>query len=156
VPEDDASARSASRPHRPLWDDRWLIGAFRRLGHAGVERLDDMAETAWEGLVRAGVSPEQILETVCAMGHATPADLTVVSADQAALLDRALARRHTVVPLALIEGALEVATANPLLPNLEQDLAFATGFRVRLKVASPPDIRRLLALLYPLAGRGLA
>jgi type IV pilus assembly protein PilB len=148
--------RDAARGTRPLWHDRWLIAAFRRLSHAAVERLTDTAETAWEALEESGVSADQLLETVCAMSHAAPAKLDTVDAQHAPLLDRMLAERYHVVPVQLADGWLHVATANPLHPNLDRDLAFATGQRVRLLVASPADVRRAMSRVYPGARRDSA
>jgi type II secretory ATPase GspE/PulE/Tfp pilus assembly ATPase PilB-like protein/CheY-like chemotaxis protein len=134
-------------PRKP-WEDRWLVDAFRRLGHPAVERLRS-AESAWEALEAAGVAAEQLVDTVCAIARVPAADLSGVGKEQARLADRVLALRYRVVPLGVANGRLELATANPLGPNLDQDLEFALGRRVALRIANPAAIRQALARLYP-------
>jgi hypothetical protein len=63
-------------PRKP-WEDRWLVDAFRRLGHPAVERLRS-AESAWEALEAAGVAAEQLVDTVCAIARVPAADLSGV------------------------------------------------------------------------------
>lgn len=134
---DSHPADSRSRPRKP-WPDRWLLEALQRLGHPAVARLGDVVtETAWEALALAGVPEEHLLETACALSARPPAILGDLGPAQAQLLDRILALRCGVVPIGLRDGQLELATANPLRPGLEDDIRFATGFRIQLTVASP-------------------
>src|SRR5215210_1219347 len=130
-------ATGVRRTRRP-WADHWLLEAFQRLGHPAVERLSGIqADSAWEALEQAGATPAQLLETTCALSSRDPADLRATGPALAPLLERALAVRYGVVPVRLRDGMLEVACANPLLPDLEQALEFATGLRVQLTVANP-------------------
>ena len=124
-------------PRRP-WADHWLLEAFQRLGHPAVGQLSGIrADSAWEALQQAGAKEAQLLETACALSARQAADLTSVGPAQAQLLDQALAERYGVLPIRLRDGMLEVATANPLQPDLEQTLEFGSGLRINLTVASP-------------------
>jgi type IV pilus assembly protein PilB len=70
------------------------------------------------------------------------------TADALACLDAELARRAAVVPLALRDGALVVATAEPLDLATLDALRFRTGRRVEPVVASPAAIQAALAAAY--------
>jgi type IV pilus assembly protein PilB len=61
-----------------------------------------------------------------------------------ALLDGTLARNSGVVPLANMDGVLEVAATDPLNPALLADLGFIHGREVRLIVADPDEVHALL------------
>jgi type II secretory ATPase GspE/PulE/Tfp pilus assembly ATPase PilB-like protein/CheY-like chemotaxis protein len=135
-------------PRRP-WADHWLLEAFQRLGHQAAAQLAGIhADSAWEALQQAGAKEAQLLETACALSARQAADLTDVGPSQAQLLDRALADRYGVVPVRLRDGMLEVATANPLMPDLEQTLEFASGLRISLTVASPAATRGAIYRVY--------
>ncbi len=86
------------------------------------------------------------------MSHAhhlsTVADFSAISADAVRLLDERWARRHHVLPMFLSEGAIVVATADPLDCEAEQAVGFATGRRVHWACANPGDIARALDLWY--------
>jgi type II secretory ATPase GspE/PulE/Tfp pilus assembly ATPase PilB-like protein/CheY-like chemotaxis protein len=148
LPPDSPPADGRSRQRKP-WADRWLLEAFQRLCHPALARLGEMVTpTAWEGLALAGVPDEQLLEMACALSGCPPAGLDDLGPAQSRLLDRALALRCGVVPIGLEDGQLEVATANPLRPGLEDDLRFAAGFRSRLTVASPAAISVAMDRVY--------
>jgi type II secretory ATPase GspE/PulE/Tfp pilus assembly ATPase PilB-like protein/CheY-like chemotaxis protein len=137
-------------PRKP-WDDRWLLRAFQRLGHPAVTEVAryDRLDTAWEALEAAGAEAGQILETACALSRRDPApDFAGIGPTEATLLDGALAARYGVVPLGARDGRLLVASANPLFPDLQQDLEFAVGVRVTLLVAPPQAIRGAVARIY--------
>ncbi len=139
-----------SSTSRKPWPDRWLLDAFRRLGHPAAQSLgDEGAESAWEALLAAGVPGEAVLETACALSACRPADLTQVGPAEAELFDRTLAHRYGVVPVAKAAGRLTIACANPLHPSLERDLEFASGQRIVMQVAPPDRIREALDRVYP-------
>jgi type II secretory ATPase GspE/PulE/Tfp pilus assembly ATPase PilB-like protein/8-oxo-dGTP pyrophosphatase MutT (NUDIX family) len=72
------------------------------------------------------------------------ADLTEGSASARTLLAERWARRYRVLPLRAADGALEVATADPLNLDCERAIAFATGKSVRFALASPLTLARAL------------
>lgn len=71
-----------------------------------------------------------------------------VDATAVELLAAAVATRCGVVPVALAGQTLEVATANPLDLDAVKTVEFATGKRVRVRVATPETMRRALARVY--------
>jgi type II secretory ATPase GspE/PulE/Tfp pilus assembly ATPase PilB-like protein len=80
------------------------------------------------------------------------ADFSAVDPSAVALLDERWARRFGVLPLCLDDGALLVATSNPLDLDAERAVAFATGHRVRWVEASTSDIAQQIARWYPEIG----
>jgi len=142
------SGSHTRQPRRP-WADRWLLDAFQRLGFPAAGNLSgEPSDTAWEALARAGASPEQLLETACAVSARQPARLTGVGPAQSELLDRALAERYGVAPVAGHGNRLEVACSNPLHPTLERELEFACGRRISLTVAGPAEVRAARERIY--------
>ena len=126
----------ANRESRVPWPDRWLLDAMRQQGHAAVDRLRP-AQSAWESLEMAGATTQELLDVACAVSGWAAADLSKVTKASAALLSVTFARRYGVVPVREQGAILEVATANPLSPHLERDLAFASARQIRLTIASP-------------------
>jgi type II secretory ATPase GspE/PulE/Tfp pilus assembly ATPase PilB-like protein len=145
----EAEAR-AQREARVPWPDRWLLDALRQQGHPAVDRLR-AAPSAWESAEAAGATTRELLDLVCAISGARPADVTPVGPGHAPLLSPVLARRYSVVPLRVDGVTLEVATANPLSMHLERDLAFAAARPVKLLVAPPAELRRAHERVYGLA-----
>jgi type II secretory ATPase GspE/PulE/Tfp pilus assembly ATPase PilB-like protein/8-oxo-dGTP pyrophosphatase MutT (NUDIX family) len=76
------------------------------------------------------------------------ADLATASPQAVALVPERWARRFHVVPLAVTEQEILIATANPLDVDCERTLAFATGRRVRLALADSDDIAHRLEEVY--------
>ena len=129
------------------WPDRWLIDAMRQQGHPAVDALRPAA-CAWEALEAAGARPDEVLTVACALGGAEPADLSAVGRAQAPLLNARFAQRYAVVPVRADGAVLVVATANPLTPHLERDLAFAAARPVRITVAAPAAMRAAHQRIY--------
>lgn len=139
-----------SPPTGAQWADRWLADAALRRGLPGCEKLPDLASaaTAWEALVRAGASPDAVLELACLVSATRPADLTRVGPADSMLLPQAVARRFGVVPVRTDGPTIVVAASNPLDSALERDLGFASGRRITLLTASPGDIARAQERVY--------
>ncbi len=137
---------------RTPWSDRWLLDAFRERGHPAVDQLKP-APTAWEAFEAAGVSSEELIRVACDLSRCARADLSAVSEQESRLLARALAERYGIAPVRVNNGALEIATANPLGQHVERDLAFACARRVRLTVASPLEIAAARTRIY--GGNGM-
>src|SRR6185503_14008705 len=77
----------------------------------------------------------------------------LVSAPARDQVPEKLARRFGVLPLALSDKVLDVATSNPYDLDCEQVLAFATGRRVRLSLAAPHRILERIEEIYAPADR---
>ena len=65
------------------------------------------------------------------------------------LVPERLARRHFVVPLTVDNRLLVFATSQPFNPEAERDLAFASGRRIKMVVASRSAVLEALDRCYP-------
>ncbi|MBI4409073.1 MAG: Flp pilus assembly complex ATPase component TadA [Gemmatimonadetes bacterium] len=106
-------------------------------------------ERLGEVLARRGVDPEQVARALAAqlrLGYAEPP----LDPEPAAvrLVDRSLALRLRIVPLAASERRLRVAMADPLDAAAVDDLQFQTGRRVEPLVAAPATVEQALAAAY--------
>ena len=77
------------------------------------------------------------------------ADFTRIDPRAVALLAERWARRHRVLPVAVDNGTITVATDDPLNLDAERAIAFATGHRVRWEIASAAEIEHQLDRVYP-------
>jgi type II secretory ATPase GspE/PulE/Tfp pilus assembly ATPase PilB-like protein/8-oxo-dGTP pyrophosphatase MutT (NUDIX family) len=77
------------------------------------------------------------------------ADFTRIDPRAVALLAERWARRHRVLPVAVDQGTIIVATSDPLNFDAERAIAFATGLRVRWELASAEEIAHHLDRVYP-------
>ena len=142
-----SDAKGNARAARTPWHDRWLLDAFRELGHTFPDRLP-LTPTAWEALEESGIATSEIVRVVCDVAGAPAVDVSSLGPEAAELLPARLATRYDVVAIRLDGRTLEVATANPLGENLERDLAFACAKRIRVHVASPAAIRAARERVY--------
>jgi len=69
-------------------------------------------------------------------------------ADAVALLEGTLARTYGVAPLAFDASSVELAAVDPFNPNLVGDLTFALERDVRITVADPERVQRLIRQHY--------
>src|SRR5690242_15113960 len=134
---------SAGSPSTAAARDRWLLAALsKRLGEDVVESLErDTTDSVWAALVDRGLIAEK--ELVAAIGsyfHVPIADLRRVSQQALALVPERWARHFGVLPLAIENDALLVATSNPCDVDCERALGFAAGRIVRFALASPHEI----------------
>lgn len=150
-----SDAPGEPRPARQPWSDRWLLDAFRELGHHLAVNVS-AAPSAWESLEAAGISANKISSVVCDTAGVLPVDLSSLEPESPELLSATLANRYDVVAVRLDGRTLEVATANPPRSNLERDLAFACARRIRVSVASPSAIRAARERIYAAAARASA
>jgi type IV pilus assembly protein PilB len=115
--------------------------------HAEQERME-----LPEALVALGLVPE----TDCYAALARAAgfnlvDLATVESSELAirLVPEKLARRHSVVPLAVDNRTLTFATFKPYDADAERDLAFASGRRMQAAVATRSSVLAALDRCYP-------
>ncbi|MEY4609030.1 MAG: hypothetical protein RL625_1247, partial [Gemmatimonadota bacterium] len=138
-----------NQPHRAK--DEWLRATLE--GLLSAEELALVAarpvESLWSAVVGQGlVSDEELAAAVAGRFRLRVADLERVSPQALEAMPEGLARRYGVVPLAVTDTAIDVATADPLDLDCEQTLAFALGRTVRMLVAPPIAIARKLDELY--------
>jgi type II secretory ATPase GspE/PulE/Tfp pilus assembly ATPase PilB-like protein len=80
---------------------------------------------------------------------APPADFSRVDPRAVALLDERWARKYCVLPLALENGAVVIATSDPLDFDAERAVSFAAGHRVRWVSASADELVSHIDRWYP-------
>jgi type II secretory ATPase GspE/PulE/Tfp pilus assembly ATPase PilB-like protein/8-oxo-dGTP pyrophosphatase MutT (NUDIX family) len=144
--------------------DRWLLAALsKRLGEDVIESLErGETESIWASIVDRGLIAENdLVAEVARHFHVPVADVRRVSQQALELVPERWARQFGVLPLAIENDALVIATANPCDVDCERALAFAAGRSVRFAVASPNVIARRIDAAYGSAvlessGRDLA
>ena len=146
----------APLPDRPLSaGDRWLLPVLRELlAPETVEWLcADDPPSLWRAAIERGVLDEAPLLWAASRHAGVPCSSAVAPLPTAAeLLGERWARRFRVVPLGASDGAIDIATADPFDIEAERAIAFATGRRVRLQLASPYAIADQLDRLYGATG----
>lgn len=130
--------------------DEWLVPTLEQLvDEAGLAELRDSTEWLWDGAVRRGLTTDgHILNALSARFKMSIADLSMVSAQARDVVPEALARKYRIVPIAVNDSALDIATADPNDLDCERTLAFATGKTVRMMLASPSSILQRIEELY--------
>jgi type II secretory ATPase GspE/PulE/Tfp pilus assembly ATPase PilB-like protein/8-oxo-dGTP pyrophosphatase MutT (NUDIX family) len=131
-------------------NERWLRPLLAEvLGQEPIASLAADGRPLWEAVVASGLlSDDSLLGLAAERFHLPVADLRDGSAHVRSLLPERWARRYRVLPLRAADGALEVATADPLNLDCERAIAFATGRSVRFALASPLSLSRALDHAY--------
>ncbi len=95
----------------------------------------------WDDISKSGLgSEEEVLETLAAQSETPIAHSLVVSAEARDSVPERFARRFAILPLAISESVLDIATSNPFDIDCEKTLAFATGRRIRMLLSPPQRI----------------
>jgi type IV pilus assembly protein PilB len=138
--------KPAARPR-----DVWLRPILaERLSTAALKLLDEHVEHSyWETAVRRSlVDDDELLAEVAERFRMRTASRLTVGSQARERIPEDLARRYHVLPLALSDSSLEVATADPFNLDCERTLAFVCGRRVRMVLASPLRIAERIAEVY--------
>jgi len=122
--------------------DRWLLPILRELLPASS--LDSVeakvGPSFWRAAVDEGLTTDdEILEALSKHARVGIAKGLLVSSQAREKVPEWLARRFEILPLALSDSTLDIATSNPYDIDCEKTLAFATRRRVRMSIA-PPDL----------------
>jgi type II secretory ATPase GspE/PulE/Tfp pilus assembly ATPase PilB-like protein/ActR/RegA family two-component response regulator len=122
------------------------------VGVDAVEELrqaEDDHESLWDAVVEKELaSDEALLTTLSTRFRLKLADLSHSDLPARELVPEQVARRYVILPIAVTDSTLEIATANPFDLDCEKTLAFATGREVRIQLASPRMIRDKIEELY--------
>jgi type IV pilus assembly protein PilB len=145
---------TTGKPKTERWSDGWLIKLLLDAGVLANEDIDVLLEsssaTVWGACVKAGlVSEDSILAAVARRFCLPIANTTHVDVEARSALPAEFARKHRVAPLHVKGRVLEVATSDVMSLDLESTIAFASGRRVRLSLASPDQVDALIERLYP-------
>ena len=131
--------------------DSWILPALRP--HLAEEQVALLVEQAppsfWETIVaREWLGDKQVLAIVSEHFGMRTAPLDTLGPQSRELLPETLARRYEVLCTASGDGWIDLATANPNDLDCERAIAFATGRRVRMLLASPLVIAARIDELY--------
>ena len=136
-------------------DSAWSNESWLRPLLAGLLGQEPLALLAvngrplWEAVVESGLMSDDRVVMLAAQRFTLPvAKLSDGTAHARSLLPERWARRYRVLPLRAADGALEVATADPLNLDCERALSFATGRSVRFALASPIALAKALDAAY--------
>lgn len=146
-------------PTNPTRRGVFLTDVIIELGFADQDRVDAVVEAARNSaktveellLEHGAVDEDQLYRAIAERNALDHVDLELFELDERATqkISAELALRHRAVPIALAEdGALIVAVADPFDSMTISDIEEAAGCEVRLAIARPRAIRRLLQRLH--------
>ncbi|MEK6611601.1 MAG: type II/IV secretion system protein [Gemmatimonadota bacterium] len=106
-------------------------------------------ESFWEAAVRRKfVTDDQILQALAPRFRMRIANVQSVSQQAKELVPEHLARKYRILPLAISDSVLDIATADPHDLDCERTLAFALGRTIRMALGSPTKIAERIDELY--------
>ncbi|HJP84729.1 MAG TPA: ATPase, T2SS/T4P/T4SS family [Gemmatimonadaceae bacterium] len=94
------------------------------------------------------MSEEKALDALSLQTGTPIAHSLVVSAEARDSVPEKFVRRFGILPLAISESVLDIATANPIDLDCEKTLGFATGRRIRMLLAPPDRINERIEEVY--------
>ena len=133
--------------------DEWLLPTLESvLSPEALATLKaEVGESYWETAIRRNLIPEEeLLAALAKRFRMRVANLMSVTQAARELVPEQLARKYRVLPLAITDSVLDIATADPHDLDCERTLAFATGRTVRMQLASPLRIADRLEEVYRL------
>ncbi len=131
--------------------DEWLLPTLDALiGAEGLEVVrQEGGESLWDAASRRRLCTDQsILDALSARYRMGLANLELTSGPARDLVPEALARKYRVLPLAVSETTLDIATSDPNDIDCERTLGFATGRAIRMWLASPTRIVERIEEIY--------
>ncbi len=131
--------------------DEWLLPTLDALiGAEGLEAVrQEGGDSLWDAAVRRRLCSDQgILDALSARYRMGLANLDLTSAPARDLVPEALARKFRVLPLAVSDTTLEIATADPNDIDCERTLGFATGRSIRMWLSAPSRIMERIEEVY--------
>lgn len=115
---------------RPPARDEWVLSALadRLTADQARELRGAAAPSLWEAVLeRKWLADEEIAEAVAARYRLKRNDLFSIDPRARDFLPEGLARKYQVIPLAVTDSAVDIATADPLDLDAERAIAFALG-----------------------------
>ena len=131
--------------------DEWLLPTLE--GLLSPEQFQQLKasreDSYWETAVRRNyLTDEQILTALAKRFRMKVANVAQVSQQARELVPEQLVRKYRVLPLAISDSILDIATADPHDLDCERTLAFALGRTVRMSLAAPAQIIQRLDEVY--------
>ena len=131
--------------------DSWLVPILREILPTGsLQTLESKVSASyWRAAVDESLlTDEEMLDAVSSRSHVRIASDLVVSSQARDKVTERLARKYGILPLAVSESTLDIATSNPYDLDCEKTLAFATRRTVRMYLASPARIQERIEEVY--------
>jgi type II secretory ATPase GspE/PulE/Tfp pilus assembly ATPase PilB-like protein/8-oxo-dGTP pyrophosphatase MutT (NUDIX family) len=131
--------------------DTWLLPILRELLPSDVagDLETNVDGSLWRAVVDRGLlGDDALLAALSTRTRFRPAADLVVSGTARDAVPEALVRRFGILPLAISDSLLDIATSNPYDLDCEQVLAFATRRRVRMSLAAPDRIQERIEEVY--------
>jgi type II secretory ATPase GspE/PulE/Tfp pilus assembly ATPase PilB-like protein/8-oxo-dGTP pyrophosphatase MutT (NUDIX family) len=132
-------------------NDRWLLPILRDLLPAtSVHSIElKVSVSYWRAAVDEGLTTDDtMLEALSVRSRVGIANGLLVSSEAREKVPEWLARRFEILPLAVSDSTLDIATSNPYDIDCEKTLAFATRRRVRMSLAPPHRILERIEEVY--------
>ena len=138
---------TSARPAR----DEWLLPTLE--GLLSPEQFATLKaspqESYWEAVVRLNLVKDQdLLAALASRFRMKVANVQQVAQQAKELVPEQLARKYRVLPMAISDSILDIATSDPYDLDCERTLAFALGRTVRMSLASPTQIATRLEEVY--------
>jgi type II secretory ATPase GspE/PulE/Tfp pilus assembly ATPase PilB-like protein/8-oxo-dGTP pyrophosphatase MutT (NUDIX family) len=131
--------------------DRWLEPILKDIMPETSLRILELAEGAslWRTAIdKLLLTDADLLEALSARTHFRIAADLIVSSQACDRVPEKLARKFGILPLAISESTLDIATSNPFDIDCEKTLAFATSRAVRMCLAPPDRIQERIEEVY--------
>jgi type II secretory ATPase GspE/PulE/Tfp pilus assembly ATPase PilB-like protein len=135
----------------PIPTDAWILATLEGLltPEQFAEMRSVQGESFWGLSVRRGwTTDDQILTALSHRFRLPIANLSVVQPRAVDAVPEQLARRYGIVPMAMSDATLDIATANPYDLDCERLLAFVVGRTIRMSLAAPGRLAERLEELY--------
>jgi general secretion pathway protein E len=108
-----------------------------------------VGDSYWRAAVDEGlITNDEILEALSKRARVGVASGLLVSSQARDKVTEWLARRFEILPLAVSDSILDIATSNPYDIDCEKTLAFATGRTIRMSLAPPHRILERIEEVY--------
>lgn len=144
------AATPATPPKGLRVSAEWLRGTIS--GLLSDEQIATMAavdDHPWTTVLRRQwATNDAILKALSERFRMRIANLAQVSPEALTAVTEPLARRYQILPLAISDSTVDIATSNPFDLDCERTLGFVLGRSVRGALASPDDIAKRLDELY--------
>jgi len=131
--------------------DTWLVPVLTDLlPQESLEALEPAEGVSyWQTAVeKALLTDDELLKALSARTRVRIANDLLVSSQARDKVPERFARRFGIIPLAISESTLDIATSNPYDLDCEMTLAFATARTVRMCLAPPHRIRERIEEVY--------
>jgi type II secretory ATPase GspE/PulE/Tfp pilus assembly ATPase PilB-like protein/CheY-like chemotaxis protein len=138
---------TSARPARDEWVLTTLESLMTPEQFAQLKSVRE--ESYWEAATRRGfATDDRILPLLATRFRMKIANVSLVSQQAKELVPEQLVRKYRVLPLAISDSILDIATSDPYDLDCERTLAFALGRTVRMSLASPTKIVERLDEVY--------